>query len=59
MVMEASAIAALSTSLSTQRLQGEVGMAVAKKSLDTQRSAGAALVQLLDMNVGNLLNVSA
>jgi hypothetical protein len=59
MGMEASAIAALSTSLATQRLQGDVGMAVAKKSIDAQRSTGAALVQLLDMNVGNLLNVSA
>ena len=59
MEMDASAIAALSTSLSTQRLQGEIGMAVAKKSLDAQRDAGAALVGLLDTNIGKLLNVSA
>jgi hypothetical protein len=57
--MDATAMAALSTDLATQRTQSGLSMAVAKNALDAQRRMGAALVQLLDPNADTRFNGSA
>jgi len=56
---QVSAIAALSTALSSQKVATEASTLAAKKAMDAQRSVGAQIVALLDTNVGSRLNVSA
>ena len=57
--MDASAIAALSTNMAASQAQNSLATAATKKAIDSQRSLGAAMVQLLDINVGTQLDVAA
>lgn len=58
-LMDASAIAALSTNMAASQAQNTLATAATKKAIDSQRSLGAAMVQLLDINVGTQLDVAA
>ena len=59
LTMDASAIAALSTSMAANQTQDAVATAATKKAIDAQRSAGAAMVKLLDINVGTQFDAAA
>ena len=52
--MDVSSIASLATSLSQTQLHENVGIAVLKKALDTERSGAAALLNALPAPSSNL-----
>lgn len=55
------AISSISTSLpdAVQHPADALAFIAAKKSIDSQKSEAAALISLLDVNVGTKLNASA
>jgi hypothetical protein len=57
--MDASAIAALSTTMAANQTQDAAATAATKKAIDAQRIAGAAMVKLLDINVGTQFDAAA